>query len=357
MQHEIIGSSELDDHLTQVWDALLDESADYSSPFFSHGFVSAVGRHRNDLRIAVLRSDGKITGFLPFHLTHGKCAAPVGGQISDYQGVIGAVTDTGSRGEKLMRNCGLSAYDFNHGLASHPMLSANAFSFSESRRADLRDGFERWKSDVSAQSKQLKALTRNKRKIEGELGPLRLVLNDTSEKAWQKFVSWKDKSLRDQGAAGFPGRHWLGDLLQDIRGVDGPRFSGRFSTLYAGDRLVAAHFGMVSHRAWNWWFPTYDPSFSQFSTGLLLLYHCVEEAARMGLDELDFGRGSQLYKMQFGTRSRQLCEGSLERPLSPFGVARAVRKSTQLLANRTMSDQTSSIIRRAGTKILRAGII
>lgn len=357
MQHEIIRSNELDRHLTHVWDTLQDVSDDFSSPFFSHGFASAIGRHRGDVRIAILRNDGEIYGFLPFHLRPGKCAAPVGGQICDYHGVIGKVPDTDYRGGRLMRDCGLTSYDFNHGLVSQPILSTNAFSFSDSHRADLREGIERWKDIVGAQSKQLSTLMRKSRKIEREFGALNFVQNDTSEKAWEEFVSWKDKSLRGQGAAGFPGPSWLCKLLEDIRRVDEPRFGGRFSTLYAGDRLIAAHLGVISHRAWHWWYPTYDPSIPQFSPGLMLLFHCVEEAGRMGLDELDFGRGTQRYKMQFGTNSRQLCEGSLERPLTTFGAARAVRKSTQRLINRTMPDQTSNFFKRAGAKVLRAGII
>lgn len=357
MRHEILRPSELTPDLDLIWNDLLDQNDDLVSPFFSHEFVKAVGHHREDLRIAVFRSAGAITGFLPFHRKPGGCAAPVGGQICDYQGIIGVAADAGKRGDGLLRGCGLSSYDFNHGLLSQTLLAENAFSFSYSLRADLRGGFEPWQAEVRAQTKRLTNLNRMKRKIEREQGKLRFVRHDNSAQAWDTFIGWKDDALRQQGAAGFPGPDWIASVLQDIRDTDTPRFAGLFSTLYAGDRLVAAHFGMRSDRAWHWWFPSYDPASQQYAPGLILLLFCVEEAARMGLSELDFGRGTQRYKKEFGNRSRPLCEGSLERPGTVFGATRVLRKCVQRLANKALPEQTAAITRRVGTKILRAGLI
>lgn len=357
MRHEILRPSEFSPDLARVWDNLLDQDEDFASPFFAHEFAMAVGRHREDLRIAVLRSACEITGFLPFHLKLGGCAAPVGGQICDYQGVIGVAADPGPGGSKLMRACGLSSYDFNHGLAAQSVLAENAFSLSNSRRADLRGGFEQWRTEVRAQTKQMTKANRLGRKMEREQGELRFVRHDSSDQAWDAFVGWKDAALRQKGATGFPGPSWVDCLLRDIRDIDMPRFAGLFSTLYAGDRIVAAHFGMRSDRAWHWWFPSYDPAMREYAPGLLLLLFCVEEAARMGLSELDFGRGTQLFKMQFGTRARQLCEGSLERPETAFGAARLLRKSAQRLANKALPEQAAVFVRRAGTKVFRAGLI
>ncbi len=307
--------------------------------------------------MAVLRGDDGVCGFLPFHIKTGGCAAPVGGQICDYQGIIGTAPDAGRRGERLLRGCGLSAYDFNHGLAGDPLMSANAFAFSVSRRADLRDGLESWTRDVSANSKQLATVRRKMRKIEREIGPLRLERHDASDSAWSLFRRWKDDSLRQQGAPGFLEPEWVNALIHDLRDQDEPRFGGMFSTLYAGDRMIAAHFGLRSHRAWHWWFPSYDPALGNMSPGMVLLLLCIEEAANMGLEEIDFGRGEQRYKQQFGNRSRELCEGSLERPATPCGAIRACRKSMQRLANRTLPGHAGDIFRRGCTKVLRAGLL
>lgn len=357
VRHEVISIRELSPDLVKVWEELQDADRDFCSPFFSPEFAGAVGRHRDDLRLAILHGGGGIAGFLPFHLKRGGCATPVAGQVCDYQGVIGSVPGAGRRGAGLLRGCGLAAYDFNHGLASQPLLAANAFSFSESRRADLRAGFGTWEQEVAGGTKILKQLKRKQRKLEREIGPLRYEARDPSGPAWAAFHAWKDQLLRRQGARGFDLPGWLSGLFSDLRSLNAPRFAGMFSTLYAGDRLVAAHFGIRSGRAWHWWFPAYDASLAKFSPGLILLLRCVEEAARLGLEELDFGRGGQRYKHQFGTRARRLCEGSLERPLVPFGAVRAARKSVQRLANRSLPEKPADILRRGGTKVLRAGLI
>ncbi|MGD9665253.1 MAG: GNAT family N-acetyltransferase [Novosphingobium sp.] len=357
MRYEILRPSEFSPDLVSIWNDLLDQDEDLGSPFFTLEFAMAVGRCRDDLRIAVLRNSGEVTGFLPYHLKPGGCAAPVGGQICDYQGLIGVAIDPGPRGCRLLRDCGISSYDFNHGLAAQGMLEENAFSLSNSLRADLRGGYEQWRADVMAQTKQMAKANRLKRKMEREQGALRFVRHDSSEQAWDTFVAWKDEALRQEGAVGFPGAAWIDALLRDIRETDTPRFAGLFSTLYSGDRLVAAHFGMRSDRAWHWWFPSYDPAMRQYAPGLVLMLACIEEAARMGLGELDFGRGTQLFKMQFGNRARRLCEGSLERTETVSGMARALRKSAQSLANKVLPEQAATFVRRAGTKVFRAGLI
>jgi len=357
MRHEILRPSELSSDLVSIWNQLLDQDDDLSSPFFTHEFAMAVGRHREDLRVAVLRNADEVTGFLPFHLKFGGCAAPAGGPISDYQGVIGIAPDPGVHGSNLMRDCGLASYDFNHGLVTQSLLEENAFSLSNSLRADLRGGFEQWQAEVKAQTKQMAKVNRLGRKLEREHGEMRFVRHDTSNVAWETFFGWKDAALREQGACGFPGSDWIGSLLNDIRRTETLRFAGFFSTLYSEDRLVAAHFGMRSDRAWHWWFPSYDPAMREYAPGLLLMLRCVEEASRMGLRELDFGRGTQLFKTQFGNRSRQLCEGSLERPGTAFGASRSLRKAAQRLANKALPEQTAVLVRRAGTKLLQAGLI
>lgn len=357
LRHDVISIRELTPDLVKAWDDFQDLDSDLCSPFFSSGFARAVGRQREDLRVALLQDSGGVAGFLPFHQKRGGCAVPVGGQVCDYQGVIGRLQGDGVSGRDLLRGCGLAAYDFNHGLAGQALLARNAFSTSDSRRADLRGGLEAWEADVAAQSKVLPQLRRKQRKIEREIGPLRLETRDTSERSWDLFHLWKGQLLRRQGAGGFDLPPWLAGLFSDLLGCSEPGFAGMFSTLYAGDRLVAAHFGMRSRRAWHWWFPAYDAELSKYSPGLILLMHCIEEAPRMGLEELDFGRGDQLYKRQFGTKARALCEGSLERPGTVFGAMRAARKSAQRLANRSLPEKSADILRRGGAKVLRAGLL
>ncbi|MGC5198970.1 GNAT family N-acetyltransferase, partial [Aphanothece microscopica] len=131
-----------------------------------------------------------------------------------------------------------------------------------------------WKSEVSAQSREFSALARKRRKTEREIGPIRFVANDPSEAAWDTFVQWKDAALRKLGLDGFLTTAWTRALIEDLRRTDTPSFGGMFSTLYVGDRLVSAHFGLRTDRVLHWWFPTYDPAPELMSPGTMLLVDC-----------------------------------------------------------------------------------
>lgn len=356
MKAAVISASELDDGLVSRWAELQAGTPDLCSPFFSPGFTTLLDPHRPDLRVAIWTSEGVETGFLPFHLGRGGCAAPVGGQINDYQGIIAAPEDVPDRAG-FLEVPSLAAYDFNHALGSQALFAQTAFWHATSPRADLRAGLAAWQADVTAKGSALKSLARKRRKIARELGPLTFRPHDPDEAAWERFLLWKARSLERQGARGFLSAPWLAAFVDDLRRTRTPDFGGYLSTLYAGDRLVAAHFGIRSRTAWHWWFPTYDADLPTYSPGLLLMLACIEHAAEEGLHEVDFGRGTQRYKQEFSNRERALCEGSIARAASLQSVARGSRCHVQRLANRTLPASAADILRRAGTKVLRAGLI
>ena len=355
MRFNSIPFDQVDAGLLQNWVHLQSLTEDLASPFFSPEFAEIVAQCRDDLWIGVIEENDVVSGILPFHRKSGGRAAPLAGQYCDYQGVIGTPPDPGVVA-KMLRGFGISCYDFNHALAAQPLFNDNAFWQSTSPRADLRRGYEAWVSDVSAQTKTLKSLARKERKIAREIGALTFVEHDTNVESWQLFKDWKNAALRQMGLSGFPGPAWALHMIDTIRGTQTASFGGCFSTLYAGDRLVAAHFGMRTADAWHWWFPSYDADLGRYSPGMMLLRYCIETAAQSGFKELDFGRGTERYKKEFSNGARTLCEGSLERA-SVLGITRQGRKTAQRVANRILNERSADILRRGSTKILRAGLI
>gem|GEM_PF-991608 len=350
---EHISIANLGDDLEKRWSALLLQSDAFGSPFYSPAFAKVVGRHHENLRIGLIETAGAVTGILPFHRCAGGRGAPVGGHACDYQGIIGTLPAPSLSGE-LLRGFGLAAYDFDHALADQALFAQQAFKVGNSPRADLRQGYDNWCADVAGKTNALKTLARKERKLARHIGPLTFKFHDTSPKAWPTFVHWKAEALKHFGV------HFLADtkdarLLEDLRDEQGPELQGRLSTLYAGDRLVAAHFGIATPRAWHWWFPSYDPQMGNLSVGLILMRHCIQTAADEGIGELDFGRGNERYKVEFSNQSRALCEGSLERPIHPIGALRWLRKAVQKQGNRLLPAQQADLLHRAGKKLLKAG--
>lgn len=356
MRFDVISIGDLDDGLVAVWQNLQSASDDLCSPFFGPEFAQLVGRCRSDVFVGIIEQEGTPCGFLPFHRKLGTAGIPIGGQVCDYQGIIGAQPAQHEM-PAMLRGFGLASYDFNHALSTQKAFSSNSFWQSSSPRADLRNGYDMWKDEVSRSSKFLKTLARKARKIEREIGALRFVEHDRFEGSWETFVQWQDAAMRRRGSCGFSAVKWVNQLVSEIREEQRPGLQGRFSTLYAGDKLVAAHFGMRNERGHHWWFPTYDAELSTFSPGLLLLHHCIAAAANAGIDEFDFGRGDERYKTEFSNLRRPLCEGSFERVNTSMGALRAGRKATLSLAKKILPERNADIFRRGSTKILKAGLL
>ena len=109
---------------------------------------------------------------------------------------------------------------------------------------------------------------------------------------------------------------------------------GRMSVLWAGDHVVAAHFGLADQRRMHWWIPTYAPEFAAHSPGLSLLLHLIRECHSRGIEILELGHGDERYKSGFATDSVPLYSGSVDRSgvrlalgATGFRVRAAVRES------------------------------
>lgn len=353
MRFDVLPLAEMGPDLLERWQQLQSGSEAFASPFFTPDFSQAVGECRDDLYLGVIEDQRQICGLLPFHRRAFGRGVPVGGGICDYQGFIG-IAPASDHVAPMLSGFGLTALDYNHGLAEQDLLADNAYSWSRSPRADLRRGFAAWEEEVGRKGSALKTLARKERKLARDLGPLRFVASDPSAESWEAFIGWKREALRRIGVR-FLARNWDALLLDNLRATRGHGLEGRLSTLYAGERLVAAHFGLVTKRAWHWWFPTYAPDTGNLSAGLVLLRHCIAQAACEGIAELDFGRGGERYKVEFSNNDRKLCEGSLERSLHPIGAARRLRKAVQRSCKVHLSEGQSAFLRRAANRLLGAG--
>ena len=72
-----------------------------------------------------------------------------------------------------------------------------------------------------------------------------------------------------------------------------------FSELCLADRTVAIHFGFVCQKRLLYYVPTFDPEFSRFSPGRLLLINLIRSACERGLREFDFLVGEEKYKLDW----------------------------------------------------------
>jgi CelD/BcsL family acetyltransferase involved in cellulose biosynthesis len=352
MKGWILDPLRLDSDLVAQWNRLRAASRIYDSPFYAPGFTRAVAQARGDARVAVFERGGDVVGFLPFHQVRGGTGKPIGGHINDYQGPIMAPEIEFSSTE-MLNAAGISAYDFNHlpvALSNHG-VGAHGYSFS--MQMDLSQGYKACierKGDSWTRAQA--TMQRKWRKTEREIGPIRFSCNDPSEDAFRTHVAMRNVLYAKVGGRQDFGKGWIGSVLEAIRNSEDPDLTGVMSTLYAGDRLLAAHFGMISRGVLHWWFPSYNLAAGKFSPGIALLNQCAREAGNYGVTAIDFGRGDDRYKLLFGDHRIELCEGSITRTDSLAGKLRRASRLFVSLAERLPLGPFESYPRRAAARLV-----
>ena len=247
----------------------------------------------------------------------------------------------------------LAGFDFHHGLSSQSAFERAALRHMTSPCLDLRLGFEVWLAQRKSQTRSITNVERKRRKLSREVGPTRIVFNDPT--AWSKFLDWKHEALKGKRRRTVLDEPWVVAVLETIRDERSMGFSGVLSTLYAGDRIVAAHFGMKSRTVLHWWFPTYDPAFSKYSPGLILLLELARYLDPSEIGLIDLGRGQERYKAEFANTGIAICEGSITKGINPLCLLRDVRALAVRTADSMLPEKHASFFFRASNRVLRSG--
>lgn len=314
MKLELIAGSELDDGLREKWRGLQSRNPSLANPYFCHEYTSCVAEIRDDVFIAVIEDANEVVGFFPFQRGWGKCGRPVGGIVSDYQGII-AAGDLHVDPEWLLRGSGLVRWEFDHLLAEQSAFAPYHRGRYSSPMLDLTEGFESYKAARRAQGTKLfEQLARKQRKLERELGPVRFEVQVTEPDALLRCMQWKSQQYRNSDILDLFSFDWPVRLLKVLQQIQTDAFAGVLSTLSVGDRLIAAHMGMRSERVWHYWFPSYEAELSKYSPGQILLLRMAERAPAMGIETIDLGKGDSRYKTQLASKAATVCEGRVELP-------------------------------------------
>jgi hypothetical protein len=168
---------------------------------------------------------------------------------------------------------------------------------------------------------------RRQRNLEKALGRLRFEWDDRRPEVFDLAVAWK----RSQYV-----RSNLRDELSILQNVQMFRELWRrgllvISSLRAGERLVAAHLGVVWQRRFFYWVPAYDRGAFSFAPGRLLLEYMLAGSQARCHAQFDFLLGDERYKYHYATHRRLI--GNLgTQPLSE-----SLRKGARAVVKRTLS--------------------
>jgi len=322
-----IAGRELDELSYRQWAALQRANPTFESAFFHPEYTGRVAEQQSNVEIAIVEKDGEAVAFWPFERLSRGVAGPVGGSLADYHGLVGdfAALD-GFDPRELLRACQLNGWDFSHLPASQSLLCPSGGKAGESPQIYVSGGFAAYAAAKRAAGSNLvDRVTYLERRLAREIGPVRFAVEETDPAALNQLLRWKSAQYvrtrnRDLFASG-PTRA----VVEGVWASRAQGFAGVLSTLYAGDHLIAAHFGPRSDVSWSYWFPAHDVSFARFSPGLILLLNMVNAAPRIGLRNIDLGAGDYAYKTRLATGAVPLLEGSLELP-TVFNRGRAIKR-------------------------------
>jgi CelD/BcsL family acetyltransferase involved in cellulose biosynthesis len=338
MKFTVLPGKKLDAELLSFWRELQNSNPDLASPFFCPEFTAAVSAARSDVESAVIEEDGKIVGFFPFQRGSGGVGFPAGECLSDYHGVIcapGFVCEPAA----LLKACGLETWDFDHLITGQTFFQKFHHQLAPSPQIDLSSGSDAYMASCHAARSERTKLRNLLRRLERELGPVRVVRRDADRGAFEQVLKWKSMQYARSGVRDLFAVEWIRSVADSIYQTSNKTFSGILSTLYAGETLVAGHFGMCAGHIWHYWFPAYAQEFSKYSPGMILLLKMIECAPEAGLTLIDLGKGQSFYKNRFKNTESVIAEGSVER-LS-FSTARRQlrRRCRALLAKTPMENQ------------------
>jgi len=302
-----------------AWSSFQVVEPRFANPLFGPGFFSAVSRVREDARVAIFRRGTEVVGFLPYHARSFGLARPIGAPFSDYQALV-SKRDIGLSGRDALRLAGLSAFRFNGMVDPYGLFGAPSESGTDCYAMQLDGDADAYLEEVRAGSpKRFKNYRRLEHRLEREIGPLRMVANDTSDSVFNQIMTWKSEQFRRTGLQDVLRPEWTKALMRDLFETREGPMRGLMMTLYAGDVLIAGHFGVRSETTFHPWIASANPHLAAYSPGQAFLGHAIAAMPQLGLKVYDLGPGHDHYKRHYANVRRTVGAG-LVTATGPLGL-------------------------------------
>lgn len=322
------------DEIRSAWNSLQQENPALQSPYFSAGFTEIIAAAGRPVELALLEDAGKILGIFPFERRLFGFSRPVGSFISDYQGMICA-PELKFDMVDIIRSCRLVAWNFDNQIQAQTNFAPFHHKTSRSPIIDLAGGYKAYVHERNtAGTEQIKKNNNLLRRLEREIGPLRFVAHSPTKELLDTVLQWKTEQFRRNRWRDIFSIPWVRHSMESIHAAQTPNFAGMLSAIYAGDQLVAAHFGMRSATVWHYWFPAYDQKFARYSPGVMLLLKMAEVASSLGIKTIDLGCGEHSYKWRLMNDFVPTASGSVALP-GPLTFARRVWTPIENLPRKT----------------------
>ena len=318
---------------TALWRSMAAAEPAFANPLLGPDFTQAVGRVREDARVAVIRRGGETLGFLPHHRRPGRLARAIGSPLSDYHGIVSR-PEPGFSAEDVLHAADLGVFRYTGLIDPFAVFGGvgepqSAFVIAPEGGAD--DYLEAVRA---ASPKKIKNYRRLDHKLEREMGQVRLVAPDTSRASFDLLIAWKREQLQRTGLHDFLRPAWTSGLLIDLFERQHGDFHGLLIGLYAGDELVAGHFGVRLGGVYHPWIASTNPAFGAWSPGQLFFLRAIAAMPALGLTHYDLGPGHDHYKRAYALTQTCALDGAVTAPGMGGVVASSVEGAWNLAGGR-----------------------
>jgi CelD/BcsL family acetyltransferase involved in cellulose biosynthesis len=312
LRGERIEPKALAGELQFLWNAWRKQHPMFSSPFLSIDFAQAVGAVRPDARIAVFHDERGVAGFLGFQQGVGRTAVPLAAGYNDVHGVLKRA-DAAFSYRQVLEVLGKESFRFHAMVDAGLDLTPFTFKNRPTFMADLQVADQGYVDYLEQSSKTIFKQRKKTRKMIKDLGPLRLELACRDPRVLERVIELKRAQYQRTHIFDLLSLDWVQQLWRRLHAQHELACHGVLSVLYAGDQLVAAHFGLREQSCLHYWFPVYDLAFHQYSPGTALFLEICRQADKVGIKTIDFGYGEQPYKRKLTNESSTLAYGRIDR--------------------------------------------
>lgn len=303
----------LSDDAYAHWLGLHRDHLAYRNPLFHPEYTRMMSEILPGVEVTTIRREGCNVGYFPFVRSKGNLAQPVGLNFTDYQGMI---LEPGLKVDPMamIRSARLTAWNFDHLHEIDEMTAPYALSHAPSHYLDLSQGYEAYMAArTAAGTKIFTQVRQNLRKLEKNYGPIELIEKTTDQADIDWLATMKSSQLKFMKVFDYFENSWTMPFLNTLVRRDAHGFHGKLSKMLVDGKLVAIHVGIHSGRTAHSLIPTYDPSYSKMSPGIILFHLVAQKNAESGVERFELGLGREEFKLSLASGSQPLYSGTVDR--------------------------------------------
>ncbi|QDU81313.1 hypothetical protein Pla110_30540 [Polystyrenella longa] len=333
MQVELLAASLLSAAHLRVWANIVEQNPELHNPFFRPEFTQFIAELRSRIEVAIIRDGHQIVGFFPFRRVSPLVGQPVGGRLSGAEGLICRQNVDVSL-EELLERVHLTSWDFDQVPEEQTDFAPHTFSTTEAHYIDLTEGYDAYcQLKKESGSKRICKLNSTGRKLEREHGEVEFRLHDNRPELLEKLIDFKSKQFQETHYTNVFNFDWTQQLLRELCETDHLTLRGRLSSLSVAGKPIAISYALQSNKVLHGWFTTFDPEFSKYSPGSLLILRIAEAAAKSGITCFDLGPGEQIFKQTLKSGSKLVCSGTLSNDPMRRWLKRGIRETKEWISH------------------------